>query len=104
MHLSGNSQRECEKNYHGHYLISARKVSEDGTLGYVQRELNHRVCQTKRRFSRANRAKGNGRPRDQNGVATIANKHLVKAGHEPLDMRSYKKQGIKTKAENTSGR
>lgn len=98
MHLPETHKGADERNFHGHYLISARKVSPTGELGHVQRELNHRHCA--RVDFRRGRTERRPTPAKEirDAWQQIANGVLAAGGHhERIDMRSYKAQGVDRK-------
>jgi hypothetical protein len=95
MHRPDLEAGSNERNYHGHYLISERRVSPTGEIGRVNRELNQMVC----RLPDARRGRDGIRPTAAAEIRAawqrIANEALERGGHgERIDCRSYRAQGI----------
>ncbi len=98
MHKPDLDAGSNERNWHGHYLISERRVSPTGEIGRVNRELNQMVCRRRDPTRGRDAFRPTAAAEIRAAWQRIANDALERGGHrERIDCRSYKTQGIDRK-------
>ncbi|MFO1155192.1 MAG: MobA/MobL family protein [Rhodospirillales bacterium] len=99
MHRPDLEAGSNERNWHGHYLISERRVSPAGEIGRVNRELNQMVCRRRDPERGRDELRPTAAAEIRAAWQRIANDALERGGHqERIDCRSYKAQGVDRQA------
>lgn len=95
MHRPDLDAGSNERNWHGHYLISERRVSSTGEIGRLNRELNQMVCRRRDPTRGRDQLRATAAAEIRAAWQRIANEALERGGHqERIDCRSYRARGI----------